>query len=395
MFLRPFFTPSAPIRARALAPITITRKQMNFKNAMPRCYADEFEYCLADKCSADEVVWSLGEVQAGSSCMQRDRDATTGAVIGMSEIVNRAKANTIKCSTVDPQTECPVFGDQVARVTGDRSLQGLLGASHKYTCNYDANKVASTCKATSDYTKYVRERDKDPFKFDDAFMRIMCAQQADPATCPDKESKYVDKTTGKPICGNMVACPLCQEWAASSISTTTGKALADQAMKEWCSAHSVPSSAEDQTVSDPACLCINRDYTEMIKQMQGFKGADPLCWYRPCVDRQLKRYLVPSDQRTPTCPDKLCTQIIDFAGNQGISIEDMNQYMNCGTVDPNPKPGPQPKPKPYPDTTVDWWGKLSSAEKATLIGGSSAAMLLVIFGVAGIMFMKTSEKNTK
>lgn len=374
-------------QASALGPLVITKTQTDGR------YPFEPPLC-GTVCPATHVKWSESSSSKARKCIQM--------APGRRDFVDH-KSTTSKTtsSCVNPDQPCPKFGSQAGAMIGSAT------EPKKYSCNYDGDAIARSCADTSAYIEYYREAQKNPFAFDDRFMRAMCAQRAKPESCPDKESKYLD-AEGKPICSNMVACPMCQEWAASSTSTAIGMGLADQAMKEWCNGHSIPSAAEDQTVSDPACLCINRDYTPIMQKMQTVKMVDPLCWYKPCVDRQLKRYLVPSDQRKPSCPDNVCTQIVDMAHNKGVSIDDMNQYMNCGTVKPkpepepgpNPNPDPEPKPEPEPGPNPNPEPEpgdkktpsgLTDAQKMAIVGLSVTAVVLICGGV-GVLLVKKSKK---
>ena len=173
----------------------------------------------------------------------------------------------------------------------------------------------------------------------------------------------------------MIACPLCREWAASSQSTTTAKGFGGQVMKSWCDTNS---STASPLTGDPACQCIEQGLHAHRAEDAGAQGGrPPLLVGASCVDRQLKKSLVPSDQRTPTCPDTVCTQVMNFADDQGISVDDMQQYMNCNGSKPSPTPTPTPTPSDGGSSSG--WDSLSTNQKTALLTGGGLGVFL-LFG---------------
>ena len=285
-------------------------------------------------------------------------------------------AKGLSCSPVHRTEDCPVFGSTVADVTGSNNK--TYDGKHTAACSYDTAALTSSCADITAYTEYVRGQNGDYFWFDDDMMVSLCGKRGAPGTCPDQTSTYKD--ANGIICSNMIACPLCREWAASSQSTTTAKGLGDQVMKSWCDTNS---STASPLTGDPACQCINRDYMPVVQKMQGLKEVDPLCWFVPCVDRQLKKSLVPSDQRAPTCPDTVCTQVMNFADDQGISVDDMQQYMNCNGSKPSPTPTPTPTPSDGGSSSG--WDSLSTNQKTALLTGGGLGVFLLLGGAFWLM----------
>lgn len=367
------FTAMAPTQTLAPLTLNLTEDQVNAltpdRSQMLRLKPQTWALCNASKpskgpgteqpCPTGMVWWDPAGSTSDLCC--KLNMSHPGEMVDM-HCESTYKYKNHRCVALLPSVDCPIFGPAVA---SKAAAVDSTKYNRNYTCTYDTSQLAATCAAATGYTNYIREQKGDHFWFDDDLMYSMCSKRADPGSCPDKASGYKD--ANGIICSNMIACPLCQEWAASNQATATGMKLGDQVMKAWCAEHSTTASPE---TGDPACQCINRDYMSIVQKMQGAKIADPLCWFTPCVDHQLKRYLVPSDQRAPSCPDSICTQVIDFAGNQGIETEDMQQYMNCGGTSPTPTPSKK-----------SIWDSLSSGQKIGVIAGGSIGALLLLGGV--------------
>jgi len=331
--------------------------------------------CASDGCDDGEVVWSTGGGDP-HTCWKHARDSNgnkTGEIVWG----NTSEA-TVKCSVISPRDDCPVFGSAVASVT---PINAPTLPTNSIICDYATSNITASCANTSAFINYMRDRQGDPSFFNDDFMKEMCSNQADPASCPDKTSMYRD-SLGRIVCSNMIACQMCREWSVGSNASAAGMKIADQVMKGWCDKHSTVGETNDPTKSDPACQCINKAYNPVVSRFQDaqeksvkddpFKAVDPLCWFTPCsIDRQLARYLVPSDERAPTCPSSICAEVIDFANNSDISADDMKQYMNCNGTTPVPDPDKDVK-------TGNYWSNLSSAQKAAIIGGGVTAGAIII-----------------
>lgn len=232
---------------------------------------------------------------------------------------------------------CPHFGT-VAASSVTMPLKGEYDPQRAINCVYDPIKLASSCEALTAWTNYKRETIPDHSYYDDDLMYKMCGRAADPATCPES-SKLIDPTTGKKICSNLIACPLCRQWATSTSPTVNREEQSDQLISDWCAAHTpLSGDVDDPTVADEACRCVNRARGKQLEPFLGAAGSGVIneasCWYAPCsTGNNFMRYLVPSDDRKRPCGN-FCANIINFGQSQNIDISKLNMTNDCAAQIP-------------------------------------------------------------
>lgn len=243
-----------------------------------------------------------------------------------------------------------------------------VSAEDDTACWYDGNLVATDAVAMEAYTRERRDEKKDPSWFDHPMMGVFCSTRADPSKCPIESRAYADAVG--PICSNMVNSWLCQSWARGS---DAGKRAADDAMLSWCETHTDRSAPFDPSKSDPACACLSREYSSEYQAAQKAIMAPVNCWYSPCTDTDLKRYMVPSTLvQQKDCKGAECAIVNNWV-NSEVDIGQMKQYMTC-SGDSN---GGGPT----------WWGSMDATQKVAMVSlvGCGA---LAMFGVGMYYFKK-------
>ena len=318
----------------------------------------------------------------------------------------------VRVDHTDP-TICSHFGTVPAYAASGKQA---YDPSHPVKCGYDPDQlVQGGCQAVTEWTDYKRnEYMGDRGYFDDVMMEKMCSRAADPAMCPST-SQLLD-ATGKKICSNMIACPMCREWAFSSAARA---AKADTIMANWCAdkAHTPDNvDVDDPKVADEACRCLNRNRSKILAPFLNSTSAlpigEPRCWYQPCSSGvDLQRYFTRSSERTGPCPD-FCANIINFGNAHNIDMNNVEMVNSCknqiptppptpppppgpGPVPPptppGPGPNPPPTPPPNPPTPDPEWLVWAKANKKTLaVGGGSA-----VAAIAGLVLIKILMKKMK
>lgn len=337
----------------------------------------EFDITASDPCRNDEVVWEPEFMSMHSY----SRDGSSSC-----HSKNTAKCPSKTCSKLLPTEDCPlVFGTVPASsVTADdpRNYNGRT-----IYCEYPRSEIAKSCAAVTDYTTMYRKQFGNEHYFDHELMTAMCGYPADPSKCPATSRQY--KPDGTVTCANMIACPMCREWAKSE----QGKDTADGLMREWCTEHTDPEAYEDNTRTDPACRCINGVMTSDYQIIAAAANSEnPGCWYTPCKDPEIMKNLVPREYREPKnpCPTS-CTINWNIIDSSDIDIDDVTQYIEgCNIVkpDPDPKPEPDPKPKPEPEEEINIAKWLAENKKSILIGGGA---IVLIAGIALITKKLTKQ----
>lgn len=255
-----------------------------------------------------------------------------------------AKQKVYKCSKPDISV-CPKLGSVSAKYAGANRKFDSMGVA----CTYLLSDVIKDASAVDLYTKDMRKKTGNPNWLDDDIMNIMCAQPSDPKLCPKISSTYKNST-----CSNMVASPLCREWA----ETPTGRSLSDRIMREWCVNHTDKDMINGNTSTDPTCKCINRSLDPKWNIMQQQIGADAGCWYAPCADKEMLNYMVPYDTRHPGhCDGIRCAIINNYMDNGTINISEIKQGISCNQTPSNP------------NGIIEWWESLETSQKVSLAGG--------------------------
>lgn len=256
---------------------------------------------------------------------------------------------------------------KIGRVTdvlkGCPTLGGVAPSNTVYTedpmaCVYDGNAVAKDAVALKAYTKEQREQRGDLNWYENDMMNVMCAQPADPASCPSVSAGYKD-SHGNPLCCNMVASDLCKSWSRTAV----GKAPADDIMRGWCASHVDASRPFDDTKSDPTCKCINRQLDKSFNELQRQTMADASCWFKPCYDQEMREYLVPSQTRERQCDSDVCVQLINVEDSGKTDLSGIVQYLSCSPTDGSGKNGGA--------------AKIVAITACALLLGAAAALLLI------------------
>lgn len=315
--------------------------------------------CASSGCEPGSMPWSISPIPPGDKCYLPN-GATT------------VEANGLVCSLVGDYGDCPKLGP-VDVSSRDYSRTYDPKTLHKMACKYDPVAIAASCEATTAYINQRRSVMGDLTYFDDEFMAEMCSKQAPAESCPDKTSPYLDGNNAV-VCSQMVACPMCKEWAASS---TQAMDRADKTMSAWCTAHSTPSDPLNPKVNDPACKCISRGNVPIVKALGSV--TDPLCWYKGCKDSG--SYMLNAD-RNPSCGNLVCSLLNGAARDKGISGEDVKSLTECESTNPTP-PGPRPEPEPNGGQSV--WDGLDQNRRIVVIGGG-AIIGIALIGLAYFMF---------
>lgn len=326
----------------------------------------------AQACLPDEVVWE-------PTTMTQHTISRDGTSSSCTSDKSKTDCLTKYCSKLLPGVDCDSLGTVPAFSVASIAPHAYDG--RQYECRYRKADVASSCKATTAYTEYGRDVTGDPKWFDQELMQEMCSTRADPKSCPPTSSSY--KPDGKEItCANMIACPLCREWVKSD----QGKDAADAKMRDWCTNHTDMEAVDDPTKSDPACQCINGVMSEKYERIAAAANSEnPGCWYTPCKDPEIMKYMVPSEYREPKlpCPTS-CTINWNIIDSSDIDIDDVYQYIEgCNIIKPDPKP--EPDDDDDDENVIKKWFK---ENKKTILIGSGAIVIMACVGLLAKRYMK-------
>lgn len=320
-------------------------------------------------CPDTSVVWQPPHDVVACANLGNDKQCGTGSL----------KAQQCAHIRFDKDEVCPWMDGKVAAVSGKALTPNKYDNQRRVTCSYAKEQLASSCAAATDWTNRRREELADAdgkikgkpmgLWFDDDLMKDLCSRRApDGEGCPESNNEYVD-ADGKPICSNLIACPLCRKWGAYADESLYSNDIIDS----WCGSHFDVKKFDDVRVSDPSCRCYN------IHKKPGLsdKTADPRCWYGPCQDREFMTSLVPSHVRSTkdlSCPENICTQIINAEGAGIVDIDDVTFVMQCGDKDDDDEPNPPKPPTPKPDDgdIKNPWDQLTKAQRVGMLVGVGA-----------------------
>jgi hypothetical protein len=279
------------------------------------------------------------------------------------------------CIKIDPRVDCPgPFGNVVGK--GYAVSQGKFDGQ-KIKCQYDIDQLTSTCEAATAWTKYKQSLDVNYYP-DETFMLKLCAKsvpgvdgigvETDKSLCP----KDINGNTPYKQCSRINSCPMCRDWALKN------KDKSDTVMRDYCAANSTKDTWGNPQFSDPACMCINASQDpnfETLNKRVGTGGYG--CWYPPCQNFELDKYLVPSIHRITTEQRSTCPNVCKIDWNivdSDVDINNINQHIDCNAP-------PQPPPKPDSDTSK--W--LEKHKLAVTVAAGSISIAVVAVGVILIL----------
>lgn len=272
-------------------------------------------------CRDDELVWSYEDPPPKTGCTLREEDRYAQEY---------RQSACITCSKLDPVKDCSIGTVTATSVYGNSSPQNV---SREYSCLYNVDDLASDCRVATQYTEEVRTNlfgDRNIKWFDNGVMTKLCDKRGNPDDCPKSNSMFKDPDDGKTRCSEMMSCELCKSWALHG--DKEGQDAADLIMDRWCRdpINRDQEFPRDGTKSDPACMCKNRGDDDIYAELQKQVQSSPRCWYRPCFDTDMARYMVDSTMRNQSCPSELCMVNWNFKDSSDIDIKDVESVVSCG-----------------------------------------------------------------
>jgi len=105
------------------------------------------------------------------------------------------------------------------------------------------------------------------------------------------------------------------------------------------------------------CKCAKRSENSTYNAMKGAHAINDGCWFSACANTS-GNYLVPSNLINPQCPDKLCQVLFDIIKDGNVSIDNVQNDIECDfkpSSPPAPKPPPPKPPAPaLPSSIMDY-----------------------------------------
>lgn len=268
--------------------------------------------CTQFACAPSEVWWEEAYQSSYDGCQNREN--TDGE-----QSAEMATAYHT-CSKVDVG-DCPILAGKVqavsAEATNPKSYDG-----RRIRCHYSTDQVANKCQAATEFAQRKKRGDNIPEYenwFDADTMNALCSTRAEPSSCPKNPAGDSEKDGNGPICGEMIACPLCKSWALSNWAGA--ETQSDNIMQKWCDAHP----------KDPSCQCVKRMDDPLYRQIQASLKDLPLagCWWKGCMDKKMEYDLVQSaDRSAKECPKVYCANIIEITGGE-VDIGKVNMSIQC------------------------------------------------------------------
>lgn len=252
-------------------------------------------------------------------------------------------------------TTCPRVGGIVAEAA--HMLGGYKWNDRKIACWYDRSQIAEGCEYVKEWSD-LKKREKDnPQWWDDELMEKFCGQVS-------------KKDPSKP---EMLTCAECKSWARSP----TGKSKADYLMMEWCGG---------RPQDDEACKCIKNAQTPQFAAMQADTGASAGCWYGPCADVTMEKYLSPNlyVDAQKECPD-ICGVFWSRYGEGKINVDSADISTTCEKA----RPPDIPKPPPSDDSG----SKEEFVKKHPLVIAGASIALLIGVGMIVAVSLRMKKKN--
>lgn len=253
------------------------------------------------------------------------------------------------CVKFDKNT-CPAAGSAAAK--GAVAVNSGLWADRKIDCTYDRNEIISKCKNIQAWHDLKKKESGDDQWWDEELLTEFCGRaDANDGTKP-----------------NMLTCSTCKSWARSPF----GKYKADEIMMRWCG---------ERPADDVACKCIKLANDTKFDVMQREGRASASCWYGPCSDLSLDKYLTPSYyvEAQKNCPN-VCGIFWSFYANGQIDIGDVDISQECAKV----RPPPTPKPTPADDGKALMWIKTHPVE-------TGAGAIALAMGIGATLLLLTSK----
>lgn len=168
-------------------------------------------------------------------------------------------------------------------------------------CRYNVDKI-------NKYSQLQEFKKKWGSTVPDPIMQAFCGQPVDPKTCP----------------AGLSSCSRLKSTAEGSNECRTwyGNLKDDHARDAINNSYCFRHKTDD-------CKCVNRSLSSEYNYLKKGNPMNDKCWYVPCANPS--RYFIPAELTEGSCPENVCSQVIEIYKNRDVYMYDNDLICNFGT----------------------------------------------------------------